>query len=59
MEPYMPAKAPAVPIKNNMNSAPSSAIAEIHFEQGWNLTPAGTANPLRYWSHVHFEGDPK
>lgn len=39
--------------------APSAAIAEIQFEQGWNLTPAGTANPLRYWSHVHFEGDAK
>ncbi len=35
------------------------ATAEIRFEQGWNLTPAGTTNPLCYWSHVHFEGDPK
>lgn len=32
-------------------------LAEITFRDGWNLTPAGTANPFRYWSHVHFEKD--
>jgi hypothetical protein len=37
--------------------APPSAIAEIEFAQDWNLSPAGTANPLRYWSHVRFEND--
>jgi hypothetical protein len=35
------------------------AIAELQFEGGWNLSPAGTVNPLRYWSHVHFKNDPK
>jgi hypothetical protein len=34
------------------------ALAEIVFEQGWDLSSAGTANPLRYWSHAHFEDDP-
>lgn len=36
-----------------------TAIAEIRFSQGWNLTPAGTVNPLRYWAHVHFKDDPR
>jgi len=35
-----------------------AAIAEITFDQSWNLSPAGTSNPLRYWSHIHFENDP-
>ena len=35
------------------------ALAEITFDQGWNLSFAGTANALRYWAHVHFENDPK
>ncbi len=34
------------------------ALAEITFDSGWNLSPAGTANPLQYWSHAHFEDDP-
>ncbi len=34
------------------------ALAEITFDDAWNLSPAGTANPLRYWCHVHFEDDP-
>jgi hypothetical protein len=35
------------------------AIAEITFDQGWNLSSAGTAKALRYWAHVHFENDLK
>ena len=46
-------------MNQNPTLNPPEAMAEIRFEQGWNLTPAGTANPLRYWSHVHFEDDPK
>jgi len=35
-----------------------AAIADLVFDGNWNLSPAGTSNPLRYWSHVHFENDP-
>jgi hypothetical protein len=37
-----------------------TGIAEIYFpaDQGWNLSPAGRSNPLEYWSHIYFEGDP-
>jgi hypothetical protein len=35
------------------------AKAEICFHEGWNLTPAGRSNPNEYWSHIHFDGDPK
>lgn len=38
-------------------SNPLSVTAELCFEEEWNLAPAGTASPLRYWSHVHFDGD--
>lgn len=35
-----------------------SAFAELRFDERWNLSPAGTANPLRYWANVHFKDDP-
>lgn len=35
------------------------ALAEIHFQNEWNLPGASDIHPLRYWAHVHFEDDPK
>ncbi len=46
-------------MNQNQTFTPREARAKIRFDQGWNLTPAGTSHPLRYWSHVHFEDDPK
>jgi hypothetical protein len=43
----------------NQTKTNLGAIADLQFQNGWNLSPAGTANPLRYWSHVHFNDDPK
>ena len=37
----------------------TQAVAEIRFQQEWNLPVASNIHPLRYWSHVRFEGDPK
>jgi hypothetical protein len=35
------------------------AYAEISLEPNniWNLSPAGTAHPLRYWAHLRSEND--
>ena len=35
-----------------------TALAELVFDDNWNLSPAGTASPLRYWAHVHFKDAP-
>jgi hypothetical protein len=37
-----------------------TGIAELNFpsDEGWNLPSAGRGNPLEFWSHVYFEGDP-